>query len=344
MATADSTLEQLKKGQFSPLYFLSGEEPFYIDRLSDFIENNALKAAERNFDQSVVYGKDVRLEDVLDLARRFPVTAQKQVLIVKEAQEIADLSTDKGKQKLLKYSERPVPSTILVFAYKHKKLDPSTKFAKELDKNAIFVHTKKLYDNQIPAWVTDYLAQQKCSATPQATALLAESIGNDLSRMANEIDKMLLNFTPPVKIDEAAVTKYVGINREFNVFELQKAIAHRNIAQCFKIIDFFGGNPKTYPVIPIIALLFNYFSKILSINQLVASGKGNIPHKEWAKVLGVNPYFVDDYLKAAKNYPLQKSIRIIRHIRDADLESKGLFGSLSDHQILQTLVLKIFNT
>ncbi|TAF33503.1 MAG: DNA polymerase III subunit delta [Cytophagales bacterium] len=344
MPSADTVLQQLKKGDVSPFYFLCGEEAFDIDRVSDFIEQNLLKSEEKSFDQAVFYGKDIRLDDVLEAVRRFPVVAKRQVVIIKEAQEIADLSTEKGKQRLSKYSEKPVPSTVLVMAYKHKKIDANTKFAKELDRNAVFINTKKLYDNQVPAWINDYLQKRQCTATPQAVALLADSIGNDLSRIANEIDKMLLNFTPPLKIDEAAVTKYVGINREYNVFELQKAIAQRNTTLSFKIIDFFGGNPKTYPVIPTIALLFNYFTKVLSINQLMATGKGEMPQKEWARVLGVNPYFVDDYLKAARNYPLIKTIRIIRHIRDADLESKGLSGAVSDYHVLQNLVIKIFNT
>ncbi len=335
---ADVLRELKSKPQYNAIYFLHGEEPYYIDKIAAFIEENAIPPHEKGFNQSIVYGKDVSMNVILGSAKRFPMMAQRQLVMVKEAQDISDFGQDKAKEMLQAYLEKPLPSTILVFAYKNKKLNGNTKLYKDLDKKQLLIEAKPLYDNQLPKWITDVVKEKGHSIGEKASVLLAEYIGNDLNRINNELDKMLINFTTKTEITEEHIAKYVGVSKEYNTFELQKALGLKDILKSNKIVNYFEANPKNNPLIPIIALLFGYFSKLLLVHQAKDKSKGNL-----AAVLKVNPFFVDDYLVATRNYPLEKIIKIIGFLREADLRSKGVDSNAEDGQILRELVFKILH-
>jgi len=335
---ADVLRELKSKPQYNPIYFLHGEEPYYIDKIAAFIEENAIPPHEKGFNQTIVYGKDVSMNVILGSAKRFPMMAQRQLVMVKEAQDISDFGQDKAKEMLQAYLEKPLPSTILVFAYKNKKLNGNTKLYKDLDKKQLLIESKPLYDNQLPKWITDVVKEKGHGIGEKASVLLAEYIGNDLNRINNELDKMLINFTTKTEITEEHIAKYVGVSKEYNTFELQKALGLKDILKSNKIVNYFEANPKNNPLIPIIALLFGYFSKLLLVHQATDKSKGNL-----ASVLKVNPFFVDDYLVATRNYPLVKVIQIIGFLREADLRSKGVDSNAEDGQILRELVFKILH-
>ena len=338
MKEANQIVKSLKAGQYATCYFLHGEEPYYIDLISDIIEKNALDEAAKGFNQIILYGKDVKMSDVLNNAKRYPMMSDRQVVIVKEAQNILDLGKEVGDKQLMNYLENPLPSTILVFCHKHKKLDKRKILYKTLEKHALVLTSNKLYDNQVPDWIRDYFAQKEYKITDKGVFMLSEYIGNNLERLANEIDKMLINFREKVLIDDHIIQKYVGISKEYNAFELQKAVVLREITKANKIITYFEANPKNNPVIPIISILYNFFSKLLIVHATKDKSDNNI-----AAVLKVNRFFVKDYLVAARNYPSQKVVSIIHDLRNADLQSKGVNASLPDGQILKELVFKIMH-
>jgi len=338
MKEANQIVKSLKAGQYATCYFLHGEEPYYIDLISDIIEKNALDEAAKGFNQIILYGKDVKMSDVLNNAKRYPMMSDRQVVIVKEAQNILDLGKEVGDKQLMNYLENPLPSTILVFCHKHKKLDKRKILYKTLEKHALVLTSNKLYDNQVPDWIRDYFAQKEYKITDKGVFMLSEYIGNNLERLANEIDKMLINFKEKVLIDDHIIQKYVGISKEYNAFELQKAVVLREITKANKIITYFEANPKNNPVIPIISILYNFFSKLLIVHSTNDKSDNNI-----AAVLNVNRFFVKDYLVAARNYPSQKVVSIIHDLSYADLQSKGVNANLPDGQILKELVFKIMH-
>lgn len=339
MKEAQQILKNLQAGQYAPIYFLQGEESYYIDLISDEIEQNALDESAKGFNQIILYGKDVRMSDVFNNAKRFPMMSNRQVVIVKEAQSIIDFGKEVGDKLLLSYLENPLPSTILVFCYKHKKLDGRKAAFKSLEKHAILLTTKKLYDNQVPDWVRNYFVQKEFKITDKGVFMLAEFIGNNLERLSNEIDKMLINFKEKVEIDDHIIQKYVGISKEYNAFELQKAVVMREIVKANKIINYFETNPKNNPVIPIISILYAFFSKLMIVHGTSDKSDNNLASK-----LKVNRFFVRDYLTAARNYPINKVVSVIHDLRHADLQSKGVVAAnLPDAQILKELIFKIMH-
>lgn len=335
--TAESILKDLRAGKYAPIYFLHGDEPYYIDLVSDFIEHNALAPQERGFNQTVLYGRDANMLAIVNAARKFPVMAQRQVVIVKEAQDLGEWNNDKAKNLLVRYCEKPATSTVLVFAHK-KKMDARTQVAKALAKHALVLETKKLYENQLPAWVKELYKGRGHDITDKAAAMLCEYIGNDLARMANEADKLLLNFNKKTNINEEIISTYVGISKEYNTFELQSAIAKKDVRKANLIVNYFESNPKNNPAIPIIALLFGYFTKVLLVHGSTDKSKQAV-----AALLGINPFFADEYLQAARNYPLVKVVQIVGFLRRADAQAKGLEGDVDDGQILKELVFKILH-
>ncbi len=334
----ETILKDLKSGKYAPIYFLQGDEPYYIDLISDYIENHALMPAERGFNQTIVYGKDVSMSQIMGSAKRFPMMAQRQVVIVKEAQEIIDFRTEVGKDMLVSYCEKPLPTTVLVFCHKHKKIDSRTKLAKTLAKTAVLVETKKLYDNQLPNKVIEIMTEKGYKIGAKASVIFAEHIGNDLSRIVNEADKLLLNLMEGTEITAEHIAEHVGVSKEFNTFELQEAIGQKNILKANQIVNFFASNPKDHPVIPIIALLFGYFSKLLLMHHATDKSKPAL-----AKKLGVNPYFIEGYQRAGRHYSLSKVMQIIGFLRRADLQSKGINSNIKDGEILKELVFKILH-
>lgn len=335
----EEVIKDLKSGKYAPIYFLQGEEPFFIDQITDFIEKNALKEHEKGFNQIIMYGKDVNISAILSNARRFPMMADRQVVIVKEAQNIADLNKEEGYNLLIAYLQNPLPSTILVFSHKYKTLDGRKPLAKEMEKRAVLVKSEKIPEYKLSPWIEEYVEGKGFSIDLKAAQLLAESIGNSLEVLTNEIDKMLINFEEPVTIDVNHIQQYIGISKDYNNFELTKALSFRDVLKANKIIDHFSQNPKSNPLIPLLSLLYLHFSRLL----LVHANK-NLGERELAGVIKVNPYFVKEYLIAAKNYGMGKVIDNIGYLKEADLRSKGIEGNgMEESQILKELIFKLLH-
>ncbi len=338
-STFDTVLKDLKANKYAPVYFLQGDEPFYIDQISDYIEKHCIQQHERSFNQTVLYGKETNVTTVLQNAKKFPMMAERQVVIVKEAQELPDLGKEAGEKFLNAYIQNPLPSTVLVFCHKYKTLDGRKSLGKNMDKFSVLVNTKKMYDNQLPEWINKFIAEKGAKINPRASLLLAENIGNDLSRLANEIEKLLINIKDKKEIDETLVEKYVGISKDYNVFELQKALTNRDVVKANRIINYFEANTKNNPIIPTIAALFGFFNKILLVHGSDDKSDGGI-----AKTLGVNPFFAKDYTAAARSFPVQKAINVVHYLHEADLRSKGIgSATMEEGQIMKELIFKILH-
>lgn len=336
---AEAVLKDLKAGKYAPVYFLQGEEPFFIDQIGDFIEENAIAAHEKGFNQVVMYGKDTQMNDILSNARRFPMMADRQVVIVKEAQNIYGLGKEEVDNLLIQYVQNPLPSTILVFAHKYKKLDGRKPLSKELDKKAILVTSDKVKDWDLGKWIEAYVSEKEHQIDGQTATFLADSIGNNLEVIANELGKMFINFNEPTKITKDHIQRFIGINKEYNTFELTKAIGFKDIIKANKIIHYFSQNPKSHPLIPIIALVYTYFNKIALIHY-----NSNMADAELAKKVGVHPYFLKEYRVAVRNYHLGKVIDCLAYIREADLRSKGVdSGGMEQSEILREMIFKIMH-
>lgn len=334
-----SILKKLNNKEFAPLYFLEGEEPYFIDQVSNFIEQNAMEESLRSFNQTVLYGKETDLQTIVTHAREFPMMAERRVVLVKEAQEIQAIGREQGEKLLSDYAQNPQPSTILVFAYKYKSLDKRKKLAKVLDKHAVVLRSTKMYDNQLPDWISGYVRDKKFKIDHKAVQLIAENIGNNLSRITNEIDKMLINFSSDTEITPEHVYKFIGISKEYNVFELQKALSYKNVLKANEIIAYFESDPKNNPIIPIISLLFSFFTKIMLIHHSTDKSERHL-----AGLLRINPYFVKEYMMAARNYPMLQAVRNISFIKEADLRSKGVDAApMGEGEILKELIFKLMH-
>jgi DNA polymerase-3 subunit delta len=333
----ESVLADIKQNKFAPIYFLQGEEPYYIDQITEAIEKNALQESEKGFNQVVMYGKDTDVSKIITNARRYPMMAERQVVIVKEAQEIVDLNREEGQRLLESYIKNPLPSTILVFAHKHKTLDGRKSLSKAFSTGAVMITTKKIYDNKVPEWVTNYVKNKGYTIDAKATQMLADFIGNNLSRLSNEIDKIIINLEKTT-IDAGIVQQFVGISKEYNTFELQKALAIRDIVKANRIVNYFEANPKSNPVIMIIGILYAYYAKLLQVHH--AKDKSE---KGLASLLQLHPFVVKEYVIGARNYPVQKVIDNIHHLRIADLYSKGINANLEQGQILRELIFKLLH-
>jgi DNA polymerase-3 subunit delta len=338
-ASVKKILSDLKARKFNPVYFLQGEESYFIDLISDYIEAHALSEAEKGFNQVVVYGKDVTMATVLTHARRFPMMSEFQVVLVKEAQEIQDLNKEIGAKLLLEYLKQPVPSTILVFCHKHKTLDKRRELGKNIDKLTTSVTTKKLYDNQLPDFVSEYARDKKLIIEDRAVLAICEFVGNDLNRIANEIDKLMISLQPGESITAERVMAQVGISKEYNIFELQKAILQKDSFTVAKIVNYVEANTKKNPMIPIVAFLYSFFSKLLLATQ--AADKSE---KGLASALKVSPYAIRDYSLALRQYSPIKILDNISLLKEADLKLKGVnSGAADEGQIFRELVYRLMN-
>lgn len=307
----------IKEGNPKPIYFLMGEEPYYIDKISQFIGENILTEDERGFNQMVLYGKDTSVDEVIGNAKRFPMMAEHQVVILKEAQHLS-----RTIENFTAYVENPQPTTILVICYKYKKLDKRKKLYKAVKKHGELFESKKLYENQVADWVRRTLAGKKYKIAPKASVMLVEFLGTDLSKISNELDKLMLIVSSNVEITPELVEQHIGISKDFNNFELKKAIGERNVRKAARIVDYFAQNPKDNPFVVTITLLNTFFTQLLQYHGLNDHSPGNV-----AKVLGVNPYFVNEYAIAAKNYPMKRVSAIISNLRKLDLKGKGVGAS-----------------
>lgn len=336
-AKPEEVLKDLKKAKYQPVYFLQGEEPYYIDLISDFVENNVLSESERSFNQVILYGKESPMATILTNARRFPMMAERQVVIVKEAQEIPDLNKESGAKLLLHYLEQPVSSTILVFCHKHKSLDKRRELGKKISKLALTVTTKKFYDNQLPEFIQAAARSKGIELGDEAANVFCEYVGNSLSRLVNELDKIILTLKEGESISPEMVMRHVGVSKEYNVFELQRALVNRDLFQATRVLNYFEQNPKKNPAIPAVALLHSFFSKLLIASRASDKSKDGL-----LNALKISPYAVRDYIFALNKYAPHEVIRGLAYLREADLRLKGVdSGSMSESQVLRELITKL---
>ena len=327
-------INDIKAGNIKPIYFLMGEEPYYIDRITEYLEDNLLTEEEKGFNQMVLYGRDTTIEDVVSNAKRYPMMADRQVVIVKEAQDLA-----KTIDKLESYAENPQPSTVLVLAYKYKTLDKRKKITKTLNKHGLVYESKKMYENQVGQWINRVLKGRGFTIEPKANAMLVEFLGNDLSRIANELTKLEIILPKGSDITPNHIEENIGFSKDFNVFEFRKAIGEKNQLKAYQIANYFSQNPKDNPLVMTNGLVFSFFSGLLQYHGLKDKSPSNV-----AKILKVNPYFVNDYIGAAKNYPMRKVSGIVATLRDIDVKSKGVgAANLSDSDLYKEMLISIFN-
>lgn len=322
----------INQGNPKPIYFLMGDEPYYIDKISKYIADTILSEEEKGFNQMVLYGRDTSVDEVVSNAKRFPMMADYQVVIVKEAQHLS-----RNIESLISYLENPQPTTILVFCYKYKKLDKRKKLYKSIQRTGELFESKKLYENQVSDWIRKILNGKKYKISPKACMLLVEFLGTDLSKISNELDKLTIVVPETTEITPDLIEQHIGISKDFNNFELKKAIGERNVGKATRIIDYFSQNPKDNPFVVTVTLLNTFFTQLLQYHGLKDHSPGNV-----AKALGVNPYFVNEYTVAAKNYPMKRVSKIISSLRQLDLKSKGVGAvNITQADLLKELLTKI---
>ena len=333
--TAQQIINDLKNGSIKPIYFLYGDEPYFIDQVSDYIENNLLPEADRGFNQTVLYGRDVAVSDIIANARRFPMMAERQVIIVKEAQSLS-----RTIHQLENYAANPQPTTVLVINYKYKKPDKRKKVFKDLAKMGVLFEGKPLYENQVPAWIGNYVKDRGYDIAPKSSQMLVEFLGVKLGNIANELDKLFIVLPAGSTISPESIEENIGISKDFNNFELRKAIGAKDVVKANQIINYFAQNPKSNPLVMTISLLNSFFTQMLQYHAL--------PNKNdtraIAAALRISPFFTGDYIAAGKNYPMRKVSQIIGLLRDADLKSKGVGARDLPHgDLLKELLFKIMH-
>ena len=326
-------ISSISNKDFHPVYFLMGEEAFYIDKISDYISDNVLESQEKEFNQSVLYGKEVDVAQIIAEAKQFPFGATHRVVIVKEAQNIKNID------ELESYLDNPQPSTILVICYKYKKLDKRKKFTKSLAKKALLFESKKLYNNQVPDWITKYLSEKGYKIEEKAAFMLAEFLGTELSNISNELDKLMVIIKKQEKITANIIEKNIGISKDYNIFEFQQALGKKDILKSNQIVNHFSANPKAHPIVVTLGMLFSFFQKIMTYHCLSDKSRNNV-----ASELKITPYFVQQYSSAARYYSQNKLFDIFTLLKVYDLKSKGVNNtSTADGDLLQDLVYKILH-
>lgn len=332
MDEAVQIVNTIKKGQISPIYFLYGEEAYFIDKISDYIGAKVLTEEEKGFNQMVLYGKDVSIDDIVSNAKRYPMMAERQVVIVKEAQHLSRTIED-----LCSYAENPQQSTVMVICYKYKKLDKRKKLHKIIKKNGVIFESKKLYENQISDWLRKHLLSNGYTISHKASLLLVEYLGTDLGKISKELDKLKLVLPKETEINPQHIEEHIGISKDYNNFELKRAIGDRDIVKATKIINYFAQNPKDNPFILTITLLHSFFTQLLQYHGLSDHSPKNV-----ASTLRINPYFVKEIQTAARNYPMKKVSAIISSLREMDLKGKGVGASpMKEADLLKELLYKI---
>lgn len=329
---ANKIIADIRNKQLQPVYLLHGEEPYYIDLVSDSIEHHVLDDAQKGFDQTVLYGKDTDLSTIVNAARRYPMMGDYQVIIVKEAQQL----NWKDDALMLAYLENPMKNTVLVLAYKYAKFDKRKKIYKAAEKAGVVLESAKIYDDKVAPWITAFLKSRNRQIHPQAAAMMGEYLGNDLAKVVNEIEKLMLNVPESREINTLDIEQHIGISKDFNVFELNTALAKRDAVKAFQIVDYFAANPRNNPIQAVMGAMGGYFIKILKYHYLTDRSPQTV-----ARQLGVHPFFTREYDLAARSYTKQKTFAIIGHLRMADLKSKGVNGLTSSGDLLKELVYRI---
>lgn len=325
-------VEDIRNKKIVPIYFLMGEEPYYIDRISEYIEDNVLSEDEKGFNQMVIYGRDSSIDEIVSNAKRFPMMAEYQVIIVKEAQDLS-----RTIEQLSAYAENPQPSTILVLNYKYKTIDKRKSLYKTLKKTGIVFESKKLYENQVADWIRRVLSPKDYGINPKASQMLVEFLGTDLSKINNELEKLQIILPKGTQITPEHIEENIGISKDFNNFELRKAIGERDVLKVQRIVKYFGDNPKDNPMVVTVGLLYNYFSQLLQLHGLSDKSPRNV-----ALMLKVNPYFVNEYLTASRNYSMKQVSNSVSLLREFDVKGKGVgANSVPQGDLLKELMAKI---
>ncbi|XCI74894.1 MAG: DNA polymerase III subunit delta [Flavobacteriales bacterium] len=334
MEPAEKIIADLKAKKRKPIYFLMGEEPYYIDVISRWVEENLLSEAEKAFDQIVVYGRDTDIHTIVTYARRYPMVGPYMVVIVKEAQQLS-----RNIEDLTTYVENPVSSTLLVICYKYNILDKRKKLYKSIQRHGVLFQSKKLYEYQIPAWISAKVKKMGYTITEKSEFLLTEHIGVDLSRLAVELDKLIITLPKGSEITADNIESSTGISKTYNHFELQKAIANKNVLMAYKIVYYFGKKSNGYPLALSLGMLYHFFTQLIKYHSLVMTEEAHL-----AKVLNISPYFLKDYIQAAQHYSLKKTIEIISYLRVADAQSKGIESpATTEQELLKELLFKILH-
>ncbi len=337
MKEVQNIINDIKKGDIKPIYFLAGEEPFFIDQINDYIEAHLLPDEAKGFDQMTLYGLDVNLPDLILQARRFPMMGERQLIIVKEAQHLFKKQADTD--ALESYLNQPADTTVLVFNYKYKKLDKRKKIYKQILKKGVYFESKKLYERDTLNWIIDTLKTMQHPIDVKSAQMLIDFLGTDLSRIYNEIQKLEVILDKDAAITPEIIETHIGISKDYNNFELKSAVATGNYLKAQKIARYFAANPKEHPIIVTIALLYGFFRDLFIYHTLNDKSKFSA-----AKALGINPYFVNEYQVAAQKYPMKKVSRNIGYLKDADLKSKGVdSGSMTHKDILNELLFKLMH-
>jgi DNA polymerase-3 subunit delta len=330
---AEEIIRSIKKRDFSPVYFLSGEEPFFTDYIADLIDDTLLDEGQKDFDSQVFYGKDSNVLDIISSAKQYPILAENRMVIVREAQLL------KGIEKFKDYFQKIAPKTVLVICYRQKKIDKRSALYKSFPKEIAFLEAKPLYENEAFKWVENFVTDSKRKIAPGSIRLLLEKTGTNLSLIYNELVKLFITIPEGEALTEDIIAEKIGVLKEFTIFELQKAISTRNALRCQMIVKHFAQNPKKHPLVVTLSSLYNYITKLIIIH-----GMNTQNEREIAKAIGVHPFFVGEYLTAAKYLDLRKSVQILSFLREADVRSKGYDNvSLSDEQLLKELVFKMIH-
>lgn len=331
--TFEQIITDIHNKKYAPIYFLMGEEPYFIDVISDTIEEEVLDETEKAFNQIVVYGRDVDIDTVATHAKSFSMMGGYMVVIVKEAQDLKNI------EDFEKYLDVIPPTTILVFDYKYKKLDKRRALAKKIDKMGVLFESKKLYESNIPGWIQSYLSEKGYAITPKATQMLTDFLGTDLHKVRNELDKLIIALPKSKKIDDIDVERNIGISKDYNVFELQNAVGRRDILRANQIVNYFGDNGKDNPLLVTAISLYGYFTKILKVHYATDPSQNAL-----ATALGVNPFFVRDYQMAARNFSIADCVKCISVLREFDLKSKGYnSGETSEKDLYREMIFKLLH-
>jgi DNA polymerase-3 subunit delta len=332
-------ISELQSGNYKPFYLIQGDEPYYIDKIADFAEEHLLSEDERAFNLHVLYGDTTNVLHIIDLAKSYPMGSEKTVVIVREGQSMSQLKKVENLDPLLRYLEQPQSTSVVIFCYKYGKVNGNTKFVKSLKKQKAVFEFKKLYDNQVPAWIEGELRNRGFKVSPKAAALIAENVGSDLSRIYSEIEKLAIVVPKGGEISGAVIERNIGISKDYNNFELVKALGKKNHKLVFSILKYQKSNPNKNPTELTIGLIYSFFSKLLLVHAATDKSSSNL-----ARELGVNPYFVDEYLQAARLYPANRLTFAFSFLREGDMKIKGASNpSANKHDILIETLFKIMN-
>ncbi len=322
----------IKSKKFSPIYLLMGEEEFYIDYLTNLITENSISKSEKEFNYNVLYGKETDVDELISICKKFPLMSNYQVVVLKEAQDLS-----RTIDQLVGYANNFLESTILIINYKHKSLDRRKSLYKLISKNGVVFESKRLYENQVQQWITDQLNNKSIKISNKAVAMIVDFLGTDLSKINNELSKLIQLKKDLKEISENEIEKYIGISKEYNNFELRNAISEKNTFKAFQIADYFSKNPNSNPLVVTISMVFDFFSKLLLYHA-----NDSLPDSKKAFIMKINPYFIKEYNRASKNYSIKRVTQVISIIREYDLKSKGSGVKNTSHlDLLKEMIVRI---